>query len=70
MLGHNQRGGIFLPNNKDKKVKKEEDSTMAALMRSTDEETEINSKFVRDVTESQRKSKRETVLKFEELLEK
>ena len=38
--------------------KEEEDSAMAALMRRTDEETEKNCKLVRDVTESQRKSKK------------
>ena len=47
----------------------EEDSAMAALMRSTDEEIEANCKLVRDVIESQ-KAKRETILKFEELFEK
>ena len=45
----------------------EEDSEMAVLMRNTDEETETNSKLVRDVIESQREQKRETVLKFEKL---
>ena len=39
-------------------------------MRSTDEEIQKNYKLVRDVIESQRKKKRETVLKFEELFEK
>ena len=48
----------------------EEDNAMAALMRSTDEETDINCKLFRDVIESQREQKRETVLKFEELFEK
>ena len=43
---------------------------MTALMRSTDEEIEKNCKFIRDAIESQRKKKRETVLKFEELFEK
>ena len=43
---------------------------MAALMRSTDEDIEINCKLVRDVIESQREQKRETVLMFEELFEK
>ena len=58
---------------RNKRVKKEEeeDSAMAVLMRSTDEEIEKNCKLARDVTESQRESKkRETVLKFEELFEK
>ena len=35
----------------------EEDSTMVALMKSTDEEIEIYCKLVRDAIESQRKSK-------------
>ena len=39
---------------------------MAALMRSTNEETETNCKLVRD----RDKVKRETVLKFEVLFEK
>ena len=43
---------------------------MAALMKSTDEEIETNSKLARDAIESQREQKRETVLKFEELFEK
>ena len=43
---------------------------MTALMRSIDEKVEINSKLIRDVIESQREQKRETVLKFEELFEK
>ena len=41
----------------DKRVKKEEDSAIAALMKSADEETETNSKLVRDVIESQREQK-------------
>ena len=49
----------------------EEDSAMTALMRSTDEEIEKDCKLVRYVIESQReRTKRETVLKFEELFEK
>ena len=51
-------------------VDDDEDSAMAALMRSTDEEIETNCKLVREVTEIQREQKRETVLKFEELFEK
>ena len=47
----------------------EKDSAMAALMRSTDEGTEANCEIVRDVTESQR-TKKETVLKFEEMFGK
>ena len=42
---------------------------MVALMRNTDEEIETNCKLVRDVIESQKKQKRETVLMFEKLLE-
>ena len=66
-MGHNQRDGTFLPANQDKRVKKKR---MVSLMRNTDEEIETNCKLVRDVIESQRKQKRETVLKFEELFEK
>ena len=47
----------------------EEDSAMAALMRSTDKEIEENCKLVRDVIKD-RKKKRETIIKFEELFEK
>ena len=46
----------------------EEDSTMAALMRSTGEEIEENCRLVRGVIASQ-KAKRETILMFEELFE-
>ena len=42
---------------------------MAALMRSTDKEIEENCKLVRDVIKD-RKKKRETIIKFEELFEK
>ena len=52
------------------KSEREEDCAMAALMRSTDEETVKNCKLVRDVIKSQRESKIETILKFEELFEK
>ena len=48
----------------------DEDSVIAALMRSTDEKIETNSKLARDVIESQREQKIETVLKFGELFEK
>ena len=37
--------------------KEEEDSAMTALMRSTDEDIEINCKLIREVIESQRKQK-------------
>ena len=47
----------------------EEDSAMAALMRSTYEEIETNCRLVRDVIASQ-KTKRETIIKFEEVFEK
>ena len=47
----------------------EENCAMAALMRSTDEEIEANCKLVRGVIASQ-KTKRETIIKFEELFEK
>ena len=47
----------------------EEDSAMAALMRSTDEEIEKNCKHVREVIARQ-KAKRESIIKFEELFEK
>ena len=47
----------------------EEDSAMAALMRSTGEEIEENCRLVKDVTSSQ-KAKRETIIRFEELFEK
>ena len=46
----------------------EEDSAMAALMRSTDEGIETNCKLVREVIARQ-KEKRETIIKFEGLLE-
>ena len=43
MLGHNQRDGIFLPYNPGQESEeKEEDSAIAALMRSTDEQIETN----------------------------
>ena len=42
---------------------------MAALMRNTGEEIEADCRVVRDVTASQ-KTKRETIIKFEELFEK
>ena len=41
----------------ESKEEEEEGSTMAALMRSTYEETETNCKLVRDAMESQRESK-------------
>ena len=47
----------------------EEDSAMAALMRSTDKEIEENCKLVRDVIKD-RKKKRETIIKFKEVFEK
>ena len=47
VLGHNQRDGIFLSATRQKS-EEEEDSVMAALMKSTDEEIEKNSKLVRD----------------------
>ena len=47
----------------------EEDSVMAALMRSTGEEIEENCRLVRGVIASQ-KAKRETIIRFEELFEK
>ena len=50
------------------KSEEEEDNTMAALMRSTDEEIETNSKLVRDAIESQRVQKRETVLSLKSCL--
>ena len=53
---NNQRDGIFLPNNQDKKVKRRRKRVCnAALMRSTDEE--INCKLIKDVIESQREQK-------------
>ena len=58
------------PGQESEKEEEKEDSVMTALMRSTDEEIETNCKLVRDVIKSQRKQKRETVLKFEELFEK
>ena len=47
----------------------EEDSVMAVLMRGTGEEIEESCKLVRDVIKD-RKKKRETITKFEELSEK
>ena len=44
--------GIFLPNKSEQKSDEEEDSAMAAFMKSTDEETETNCRLVRDVIES------------------
>ena len=48
----------------------EEDSAMAALMRSTDEEIEANCRQVREVIARQKTKREETILKFEELFEK
>ena len=45
-------------NNQEQESEEEELSTMATLMRSTDEEIEINCKLVRDAIESQREQKR------------
>ena len=56
MLWHNQRDDIFVLTNQVQEIK-EEDSTMAALMRSTNKETEKNCKLVRNVIESQREQK-------------
>ena len=54
-----KRDGIFLSNNPGQESEEEEkDGAMAALMRSTDEKTETICKLVRDVIESQRKSKK------------
>ena len=64
---HNQRMASSYQQPGQESEKEEEDSAMAALMRSTDEDIEINCKLVRDVIESQREQKRETVLKFEKL---
>ena len=47
----------------------EEDSAMAALMKSTGEEMKANYKLVRDVIASQ-KDKSEMIQRFEELFEK
>ena len=44
----------LLTNKPGQESEEEEGSTMAALMRSTDEEIETNCKLVRDVIESQR----------------
>ena len=66
-----RRGGIFLPTNQEQESEEEEkeDSAMAALMRSADEEIEINCKLVRDVIEIQReREKSETVLKLKSCL--
>ena len=67
-----RRGVIFLTNNPEQESEEEgekEDSAMAALMRSADEEIEINCKLVRDVIEIQReRAKRETVLKLKSCL--
>ena len=49
--------GIFLPNKSEQKSDEEEDSAMAAFMKSTDEETETNCRLVRDVIESQKEQK-------------
>ena len=66
MLGHNQRDGIFLSTTRTRKQRRgEEDSAMAALMRSTGEEIEESCRLVRDVIARQ-KTKRETTLKFKE----
>ena len=43
----------------EQKSDEEEDSAMVALMRSTDEEIETNSKLVRDAIESQIKQEKE-----------
>ena len=61
----------YQPTGQESEEEEEEegDSAMTALMRSTGEETEPNCRLVRDVIESQ-KTKRETILKFEELFEK
>ena len=59
----------LLSNNQGQESEEEESNAMAALMRSTNKEIETNCKLVRDVTESQREQKRETVPMFEKLLE-
>ena len=48
----------------------EEDSAMAALMRSTDKEIEEGCGLVREVIKDRKKKREETIIRFEELFEK
>ena len=48
----------------------EEDSAMAALMRSTDKEIEESCGLVREVIKDRKKKREETIIKFKELFEK